>query len=503
MIVATAASAARVRADLLLVPAVAGADGVPEDLRELDRALDGGLAALLKADSRRLGTVAETLTLGRLPAKRLAVVGMGDAGDLDRARLGNGLELAFGRLRARSGTAAVAWSDGALPGVDRADLAEAAVEAAILSGFTEATHRREGREKPGIERLTLVGFGRLDRRRLDVAVVLGEATVRARELVNTPASELSPAAFAAEAKRAAAPGLRVEVLEERDLRKLGYGAILAVGAGSATPPRMVVMRYSPPGRTAAGRRRRLLALVGKGITFDTGGISIKPAADMQYMKGDMGGAAAVMCAMTAIARLRPAVDVVGILCLAENMVSARSMRPGDVVRSGNGLTIDVVNTDAEGRLVLADGVHHAVKLGATEIVDIATLTGGQRIALGPVAAAVQSDDENLAAGVFAAAEAAGERVWALPSFHEYESLLDSPIADLTNSPGPAGSAITAGLFIRRFAAGRPWLHMDIAAPSWNRVAGLREMPSGPTGFGVRTLARLALARAKSDKFGRK
>jgi leucyl aminopeptidase len=503
MIVTTAAFAARVRADILLVPVVAGLDSVPEGLGDLDQALDGGLATLLSADPLGLGGTAETLTLGRLAAKRLAVVGMGDAGDLDSARLRNGLELALRRLRVRSGSATVAWNHAALPGVDRAEMAEAAVEAAVLSGFTEATHRSGRRAPLGVERLTLAGFGRLEKRRLTRAIVMGEAALRARELVNAPASELSPAAFVAAARRVASTALRVDVLDQKELRRRGYGAILAVGAGSAAPPCMVVMRYLPPGRPVPGAPKRLLALVGKGITFDSGGISIKPSADMQFMKGDMGGAAAVMCAMSAIERLRPAVEVVGILCLAENMVSSRSMRPGDVVRSGNGLTIDVVNTDAEGRMVLADGIHHAVKLGATAIVDIATLTGGQRVALGPVAAAVQSDDDLLAAEVFAAADAAGERIWAMPSFHEYESLLESPIADLTNSPGPNASAITAGLFLRRFAAGRPWLHIDMAAPSWNRVSGLREIPSGPTGFGVRTLIRLALGRAKSDKFSRK
>ena len=269
---------------------------------------------------------------------------------------------------------------------------------------------------------------------------------------------------------------------------------LAVASGSAQPPRLAVLRYRPAGAARRGRRR--LALVGKGITFDTGGVSIKPAADMHYMKGDMGGAAAVLGAMTAIGRLKPAVEVVGILCLAENMVSGSAMRPGDVVRSGSGTTIEVLDTDAEGRLVLADGIHHAVSLGATDIIDIATLTGGQRIALGPVAAAVQSDQPELLGELLAAAEAAGERVWQLPGFPEYETMLESPIADLNNSAGSNASAITAGLFLRRFAGGRPWLHMDIAATSWNRVPSVKEIPSGPTGFGVRTLARLALGMGR-------
>ena len=386
---------------------------------------------------------------------------MGAAGHLDRVRLGNALQLAIPRVPGSHSSVGLLFSQALLPGVDPGDLAEAAVESAVLSAFTQATHRSGPRARtaaaPAVERLTLVRFPRVERRRLDVAAVVAEATNVARSLVNAPPSELTPEAFAAEARRqAVAAGLRFEVLGERELRRRGYGAILAVASGSAQPPRLAVLRYRPAGAARRGRRR--LALVGKGITFDTGGVSIKPAADMHYMKGDMGGAAAVLGAMTAIGRLKPAVEVVGILCLAENMVSGSAMRPGDVVRSGSGTTIEVLDTDAEGRLVLADGIHHAVSLGATDIIDIATLTGGQRIALGPVAAAVQSDQPELLGELLAAAEAAGERVWQLPGFPEYETMLESPIADLNNSAGSNASAITAGLFLRRFAgAGRGFI----------------------------------------------
>ena len=497
MIVRTAASAARSKADVLLVPAVAGANAVPSDLAAIDAALSGGLTQLLDGFSGRLGEVSHTLTLGRLGATRVAVVGMGAADRLDRVRLGNALQLAIPRIPGPR-TSLGLVSEPLLPGVDTGDLAEAAVESAVLSAFTQATHRSRpaGRTRAAarwteVVRLTLVGFPRVERRRLEAAAIVAEATNVARRLVNAPASDLTPEAFAAEARRqATAAGLGFEVLDERDLRRRRYGAMLAVGGGSAQPPRLAVLTYRPAAKRSRGGRR--LALVGKGITFDTGGISIKPAGDMHYMKGDMGGAAAVLGAMTAIGRLKPAVEVVGILCLAENMVSGSAMRPGDVVRTANGTTIEVINTDAEGRMVLADGIHHAVGLGATDIIDIATLTGGQRIALGPVAAAVQSNQPELLQELVAAAEAAGERVWPLPTFAEYETMLDSPIADMTNSPGPNASAITAGLFLRRFAAGKPWLHIDMAAASWNRVASVKEIPSGPTGFGVRTLTRLAV-----------
>ncbi|HEV3233448.1 MAG TPA: leucyl aminopeptidase [Candidatus Dormibacteraeota bacterium] len=502
MVARTAASAARLKADALLFPVVEGVKTLPAPVAELDQALSGGLGQLLSDGgfTGRLGEVADTLSLGALGVTRVALVGMGPAERLDRVRLSNALQLALPKLPGPRGSVALQFAEEMVPGVNAADLAEAAVEAAVLSGFTQATHRslsREGASARSIERLTLVAFPRVDRRRLEEAEVLAEATNCARELVNTPASTLTPVAFAAEARRqAATAGLAFDVLDERALKKRGYGALLAVGAGSALAPRLVTLRYRPAGRAAPRGRR--LALVGKGITFDSGGISIKPSADMQYMKGDMGGAAAVLGAMIAIGRLKPRIEVIGVLCLAENMVSDRSMRPGDVVRSGSGITIEVTNTDAEGRMVLADGVHHAVGLGATDIIDIATLTGGQRVALGPVAAAVISDTPALLAEVTAASRLAGERLWELPAFTEYETLLDSPIADLNNAPGPNASAITAGLFVRRFAAGKPWVHLDIAAPSWNRVSALKEVPSGPSGFGVRTLARLALGMGQKS-----
>jgi leucyl aminopeptidase len=496
VIVAGAASAARLKADVLLLPVVEGVKRVPSGVAGLDEALSGGLQSLLTATRGRLGEVTDTLTLGRLGPSRLALVGLGPEDVLDRVRLGNSMQIAVGRLGRPRTWLAVQLDPGLAPGVDPGELAEAAVEAAVLAGFSQATMRatreRKGREDRTVRRLTLIGFSRLDRPRMEAAAVVAEATNLARGLVNSPPSALTPEAFAAKARRSgAAAGLKVEVLGPAELKGRGYGAILAVGGGSVAPPRMVTLTYTPS-RAARSPGGRLLALVGKGITFDSGGISIKPANDLHFMKGDMGGAAAVLGAMTAIGRLKPPVPVVGILCLAENMVSDRAMRPGDVVRSGAGITIEVTNTDAEGRMVLADGIHHAVGLGATDIVDIATLTGGQRVALGPVAAAIMSDAPGLESEVTAAAAAAGERVWPLPTFAEYEGMLESPIADLNNSPGPNASAITAGLFLKRFAAGTRWLHIDMAAPSWNRVPGLSEVPSGPSGFGVRLLTRLAL-----------
>ena len=504
--------------DLLVVPLVEGA-GFPVSLRLVDTALGGVLGDIVGGDFQgRFGEVETVRTLGRLPAGRVALVGLGKAGALDLPRLGNALQIGFRAAVKGAGSIAVAWTGAPARGILAADVGAAAASAAVLLGWSEGTFKSGRKRNREPKSLILAGFPEIEKRRLDEAVVLAEATNIARDLVNRPGSELYPESFAAEARiLASRHGLAFEALGEAQLKRLGYGAILAVGAGSARPPRLVVLHHQPR------RHRMRLALVGKGVTFDSGGISIKPAGDLQYMRGDMGGGAAVLGAMVAIARLKLDVDVIGILCCAENMVSGTAMRPGDVVRSGSGMTIEVVNTDAEGRIVLADGIHHAVKLGATHIVDIATLTGGQRVALGPVAGMLQGNDAGFNGRVLAAAAAAGERLWEMPTFPEYETQLVSTIADLNNAPGRDASAITAGLFLREFAGDRTWVHLDIAAPSWNRVGAVGEIPKGPSGFGVRTLARLAQSvaagaastsarartakpaapRAKSDKTGRK
>jgi leucyl aminopeptidase len=496
-------------ADLLILPLVEGA-ALPASLRDVDRALGGVLGEVVGGDFKgRFAEVEATRSLSRVPARRVALLGLGKAENLDLVRLGNALHIGLRSAIGGARTIAVGWTGPPAPGISATDLAAAAVAAGVLVGWTEGTYKGVRNAGGQPKTLTLAGFPDLDQRRLDAALVLAEATNLARELVNRPGSDLNPMTFAAEARTLARRyGLSYQVLGAPELRRRGYGALLAAGAGSASPARMVILRHRP--RAAGGFR---LALVGKGVTFDSGGISIKPAADMRFMRGDMGGAAAVLGAMTAIARLKLDVDVVGILCCAENMLSSTSMRPGDVVRSGAGKTIEVVSTDAEGRMALADGIHHAVKLGATHVLDIATLTGGQRIALGPVAAMVQGSDPGFTSRVVGAAAAAGERVWEMPTYPEYETQLESTIADLNNSPGADGSAITAGLFLHEFSGGLPWVHVDMAAPSWNRVAGVKQIPGGPAGFGVRTLAQLAVGmtpatkskarRAKSDKTGRK
>jgi leucyl aminopeptidase len=310
------------------------------------------------------------------------------------------------------------------------------------------------------------------------------ATTYARDLVNEPAGSLGPADLAAEAARLAGErGLELEVAEGKELQALGCGAVLAVGGGSATPPRLVTLRYRPEGAVAS------VALVGKGVTFDTGGLDLKRGRSMEGMKDDMAGAATVLAVMGAAAELRLPVALTGLMPLVENMPSGSAMRPGDVVRARNGTTIEIYDTDAEGRLSLADALALAAEGEPDAILDIATLTGSAVAGLGPSCTAVLSNTPSLASRLLAAAARAGEPAWELPLVEDYRRFLDSDVADLRNATEHPGDAIQAALFMREFVAGRPWAHLDIAGPAALEEARYYQ-PKGATGCMVRTLLEL-------------
>ena len=291
-------------------------------------------------------------------------------------------------------------------------------------------------------------------------------------------------------------GLGFEALGEDEMKRLGMGALLAVSRGSNEPARLIVLRYEPDGKNVGGGSDDLIALVGKGITFDSGGISIKPAANMEEMKYDMCGGAAVIGAMQVIARLRPKVRVIGVVPASENLLSGRAVKPGDVVRSLSGKTIEVINTDAEGRLILADGITYAINTGATCVVDAATLTGACVIALGEARAAVMGSDQQLIDDLVAAGEQCGERLWPMPLDDDYGEIIKSDIADVKNVGNRTAGLITAGFFLKHFTASVPWAHLDIAGTAWTE----KEKPyiaKGATGFGVRLMANFVLNRAPS------
>jgi leucyl aminopeptidase len=278
----------------------------------------------------------------------------------------------------------------------------------------------------------------------------------------------------------------VEILDEHQIEKLGMGLLLGVARGSAEPPRLIVFRYNPPGAP----ERPVLGLVGKGITFDTGGISIKPAEKMEQMKDDMAGGAAVACAMRAIALLKAPMRVIGVVPTTENMPGGRAVKPGDVLKSASGKTVEVINTDAEGRLILGDGLWYARHLGATHLVDVATLTGAVVVALGKITSGLFGTPDEWVDRVRRVADRAGDRVWPLPLFDEYRDQIKSDIADMINTGGRAAGSITAAMFLKEFADGLPWVHLDIAGTAWADEAK-PYLPKGPSGVAVRTLAALA------------
>ncbi|HYM66760.1 MAG TPA: M17 family metallopeptidase, partial [Patescibacteria group bacterium] len=380
------------------------------------------------------------------------------------------------------------------------DSLKAVVEGCALGNFERRSRQTESGAVPGeIEELLLVGFGTDRESELQVAMQNGEATNRAREWQNMPPNELTPDALAREAARIAAErGLECEVLGPDELRAQGYNLLLGVAYGSAQPPRMVTLRHRAAGTSASGSPA-VLALVGKGITFDTGGISLKKAEKMSYMKGDMAGAAAVLAAIDVISARKLPIDVIAVIAATENMPGSTAQRPGDVVRSANGKSVEILNTDAEGRLVLADALTHALRQGATHIVDLATLTGAATIAVGHAATAAVSNDDRLWALVEKAAVEAGERVWRLPMLADYQVLLKSKIADIRNSEYGEAGVILGGMFIGEFAGGKPWAHLDIAASSWNMNTELTTVLTGPSGAGTRICIELAEQLAATDR----
>jgi leucyl aminopeptidase len=367
------------------------------------------------------------------------------------------------------------------------DFAAAAIEGAILGDF-EPDRYKTGDDKKSLDAFALAA----DTPGLDAAVergrVLGEAQNFARGLVNEPANRLTPLGMADAARKMAAEfGLECEVLDRDAMEKLGMGSLLGVALGSAEPPVLIVLRYRP----ATPQGSAHLGLVGKGVTFDTGGISIKPSEGMEKMKYDMAGGAAMIGAMRAIAQLRPAIAVSAFVPCVENMPGSRAQRPGDIVTAMNGKTIEVINTDAEGRLILADALTYARRQGCTHLVDAATLTGAVAVALGHLNVGLFASEDAMRDRLLAASRAEGERMWPLPLEDDYKEYLKSAFADIANVGGRWGGAVTAAVFLKEFAEDTPWVHLDIAGTAWLDESK-PYLAKGPTGLPVRTLVRLAM-----------
>ncbi len=452
-------------------------------------ALDGGALDLVAVERRRFrGKVAEVLTLpGPTPVLEL-LVGVGPRDRLGREALRRA-GAALWREAAMSQRVSLALPAAIRTMVSMQDAAEAVAQGARLASYRFARYQSTGEvDQPNGELVLVVARDdeAATARGAERAEVIAAAVGLARDLVNTPAGDLSPRAFAEIAQRVGAEaGLEVRVDDEHDAEREGLGGLLGVAAGSLEPPRLVRVAYRP---SATPRAR--LALVGKGITFDSGGLSLKPATSMVSMKTDMSGAAAVLATLVALARLGSPVEVIGFMPLAENLPGARATKPGDVLRVRNGKTIEVLNTDAEGRLVLADALSLATEEHPDAIVDLATLTGACIVALGRSVAGLMGNDVRLVEAVRRAGLVAGEPAWPLPLPAAYRRQLDSEVADYANigQPGQAG-ALIAGLLLAEFVGATPWAHLDIAGPARSEEdAGY--LRKGGTGFGVRTLIEL-------------
>ena len=493
----------RVRVDALVLPIFS--DGVASaQIDSVDRKL-GGVIDELRSGGEIKGREGESQTLpavnGKVGAKRVIVVGLGARADLTPASIakyaGTGVRSAAAR---NLSTIAIVLPDA--PPFNLVEAGEAVAEGALMATFDPSPYRSKRESTPDkVKSVTVIAPGSAASKQLGEGIargtVLGEAANLTREMVNTPSNDMTPTHLAEQAKTVAKKhGLKITVLDRPDMKKLRMGSFLSVAAGSEEPPKMIALEYrgDPKSKTVLG-------LVGKGITFDTGGISLKPALDMDAMKGDMAGGATVVGAMSAIAQLKPKANVIGIVVATENMPSGKATKPGDVVRAMNGKSIEIINTDAEGRLVLADGLCWARKLGATHLVDIATLTGAAVIALGHTTTGVMSNDRELVDLFHTATRPYGERYWELPLFPEYAELIKSPIADMKNSGGRPAGTIFGAMFIKEFVDDKPWIHLDIAGTSWaERDAG--HIVKGPTAVGLRPMVALAELLGKTSVHGR-
>ncbi|MFJ4470649.1 leucyl aminopeptidase [Streptomyces sp. NPDC089424] len=501
------AAAPGLRADAIVIGVAKGDKGpvVAPGAEAVDKAYDGTLAGVLET----LGASGAEGEVTKLPAPAgfktplVVAVGLGALPEKDAEYGAETLRRAAGAAaRALAGAKKAAF---VLPVEDSAAVG-AVGEGALLGAYSFDAYKDNGQAsaakdkkngKAPLAEVIVLGAKPRDKAHkaaVERATAVAEELNRARDLVNTPPNDLNPEAFAAVAQAAAKEhGIKVQVLDEKALTKGGYGGILGVGAGSASAPRLVKLSYT------SSKAKKHLAFVGKGITYDSGGISLKPAGHNETMKCDMSGAAAVFAAVVTAARLGLDVNVTGWLALAENMPSGSATRPGDVLRMYSGKTVEVLNTDAEGRLVLADALWAASQEKPDALVDVATLTGAMVLALGNRTFGVMANDDAFRSAVHEAAEEVGEAAWPMPLPEHLRKGMDSPTADIANMGERMGGGLVAGLFLREFVGeGITWAHLDIAGPAFNEQGPFGYTPKGGTGSGVRTLVRLAELTASGD-----
>jgi leucyl aminopeptidase len=455
----------------------------------IDKALGGMITRLVKRGDfkPKPGGVHLLYPEGRIAAERLVLAGLGRREDLDLNRLRQAAGKAARHLRAAGAADITISYDGM--GLEAEDAAQALFEGSLLGLYRFLKYKtiEENNDKKEVRTITIVTEKATAVKALQAGARTGEiiagSTAMVRDMVSSPPVDMTPAIIAEKTRQLAREfGLKLQVFERRQMEKLGMGALLGVASGSAQPPKFIVVEYRK------GGKKPFIALVGKTITFDSGGISIKPSDGMDKMKDDMSGGAAVLGALRTAAALKLPLNIVGLLPATENMPGGRAYKPGDVLRTMSGQTIEILNTDAEGRLILSDALAYACRYKPAAIVDIATLTGACRIALGQEATGMLGTDEKLKQKIREAGEKTGERVWELPLWEAYYDLIKSDIADMKNAGGRDGGVITAAALLSKFVQDYPWVHLDIAATAWTEKER-PYTPKGATGIGMRLLTQ--------------
>jgi leucyl aminopeptidase len=466
---------------------------------DIDRKSGGLIADIIKSGGFEAKPSQVTMIYSRtLAAKRIALVGLGKKNELTPEKIRRAFAKVMQELRGSKVRKAAVSLDLSLLNVRKEKVVSAAVEGAVLGLYRYSPYKTVGREElQDVQEMTIVPGPKdyaLVRDEVQKTKIIADAVCFARDLVSAPANEMTPSILAEQARVVAKrKNVSCRVLEKGQMKALGMNALLGVAAGSDQPPKLIVLEY-----TGGKKGEAPIALVGKGLTFDSGGISIKPAEKMDEMKTDMAGGAAVLAVIRAAADLKLPVHLVGLVPATENLSGGSALKPGDVLKSHSGRTIEVLNTDAEGRLILADALSYACRYKPSAIIDIATLTGACVVALGEEVAGMLGTDDRMKKALREAADATGELIWELPLWDHYHELIKSDIADYKNSAGRLGGAITGAAFLSKFVGEYPWVHLDIAGPAWT-TKDRGYIPKGASGIPVRLLVEFLRNRVQEKK----
>lgn len=483
------------RSDTVILNYFENSEKLEGDMEIIDKALGGVISQLIQKGeiNGKFKEITLLYTLGRLPSPKVAIVGLGKKSELNQNKIRDAIAEVCKMLRQKSPEKIDSVAHGAgISGIDLEVVGQAISEGALLGTYTFKKHITKAPDYKEIQELNILVKDNQSvsalRKGCEKGTIISEAVTLARDMVNEPANVMTPALMAEIAgQQAQKYNLGIKVMDREEMRQLGMGGLLGVAQGSQQLPKFILLNYGGRGTDKVD-----IALVGKGITFDSGGISIKPSENMGEMKGDMAGGASVIGAISAIAQLKPKVNVAAIIPATENMPSGTAMKPGDIISIMNRKTVEIISTDAEGRLILADAVSYAKKMGAGKIVDVATLTGACRIALGDICTGLFGNSQELIDQIISAGTSAGEYVWQMPMYEEYKELNKSNIADIKNIGSRYGGAIAGAWFIGEFAEEVPWAHLDIAG-TFMTDKDKGYMVKGATGVPVRTLINLVLS----------